>query len=156
MLVALTGCLSSAPDDPKLWLIPADTRLVVSSVTVASPYDGTRFVVLRGDGSVAFDGCNSFAARPGMLLRSEVREKYKAPRLIVRRLALDCREAGRRDAYVQLALESDGEELVRAEFAAPTADGDYSAAFASAFRGAAEKLASARREVTAKTEAENR
>ena len=136
----LAGCLSSAPEDPKAWLIPADTSLVVSSVTVASPYDGTRFVLLREDGSVAFDGFNVFAARPAALLRTEVREKYKAPRLIVRRLALDCRGENRREALAELALESDGEELARAEASVPTADGDYSKAFAEAVRSAAEKL----------------
>ena len=141
-LVLFAGCFSSAPTPPVAWNIDADTALAVSSVTVNSPYDGTRFVVLRPDGSVAFDAFNVFSARPVSLVRASVLQDPEGPELVVRRLALDCRKEGERLALVELQLRTSQSSLGRAEASVPTADGDYSKAFSAAFAAAASKLAS--------------
>ena len=139
-LPVLAGCLSSAPRPATNWLLEPKVESRVAAVSVAVPYDGTRFAVLRADGSVAFDAFNGFAAKPAALLKAAVVCPHAKGEVIVRHLALDCRRAGRRDALVDLLLLVDG-RVSAGSAAVETADGNYSAAFAKAFESA---LAAAR------------
>lgn len=127
-LFALAGCLSSAPQPPVNWLIETAQLPRFSAVSVAAPYDDGRLPVLRVDGSIAFDPCNAFAARPSQLLRNALTADREAPFLFVERLALDCRAAGRRDAVAEVSLTVGGRTF-SGSARVPTADGDYSAAF---------------------------
>lgn len=134
----------------------------VASVAVRAPYDGTRLAVLRSDGTLAFDAYNAFAAAPAQMLRGAVQDAVEASgafsRVVpansvaacdmtlettVTRLALDCRNEGRRDATVEVSLLlSRGRDVVaaaRAEGKAPTGDNDYSAAFSRALARAVGK-----------------
>lgn len=142
LLIALlaAGCLSSAPKAPKYWTIHADTDLKVSEISVAAPYDGQRFAVLRPDGSVAFDGFNSFCARPVQLVDASVNIDYTAPTLFIRKLALDCTVKGERKAVVELWLGEDPQTAVQGVGISDAADGNYSRAFTEAFELAADKL----------------
>lgn len=138
--LALVGCLSSAPKAPTSWVIEADTGCAVSSVEVIAPYDGVRFVVMRKDGSVAFDGMNVFAARPASLLRGALRSDPAGPVLYVRRLALDCTKEGERRAVAELlAVTRDGNEFLAAA-SVDASDGNYSRAYGKAFADAVGKL----------------
>jgi len=87
--------------------------------------------VLRSDGSIAFDPRNSFAAAPGSIIKDAVVGRGGEGSLFVRRLALDCRAEGRRDAVVSLEIVS-GNRASKGNAAEPTADGNYSKAFSSA------------------------
>ena len=136
----LAGCLSSAPKAPKYWTVNADTNLKVSEVSVAAPYDGQRFVVLRPDGSVAFDGFNSFSARPVQLIDAAVCIDYSAPTLFVRKLMLDCSVKGERKAVVELWLGEDPQTSIQGVGISDAADGNYSRAFTEAFVLATDKL----------------
>ena len=128
----LAGCLGSAPKPPVSWTIDIDTDVKVAFATVCAPYGGQRFAVLRPDGSVAFDPCNAFAASPGSILKDAVVGRKGEGSLFVRRLALDCRAEGRRDAVVSLEIVS-GNRAGKGEAAESTADGNYSKAFSAAF-----------------------
>lgn len=114
---------------------------------------------MRSDGSVAFDPCNSFAAHPAALLKGPAQDVLSASgvfgrvispgsaassgislELTVTKLALDCREKGRRRAVAALTLAAVGNRRVLAsaggECSVPTDGGDYSAAFSTAFANA--------------------
>ena len=136
----LAGCLSSAPKAPKYWTIDADSDLKVSEISVAAPYDGQRFAVLRPDGSVAFDGFNSFSARPVQLIDAAVCIDYESPTLFVRKLALDCTVKGERKAIVELWLGEDPKTSVQGVGSSDAADGNYTRAFSEAFVLAADQL----------------
>lgn len=136
----LAGCLASAPKAPKYWNIDADSDLKVSEISVAAPYDGQRFVILRPDGSVAFDGFNSFSARPVQLIDASVCIDYGSPTLFVRKLALDCTVKGERKAVVELWLGEDPQTSVQGVGISDAADGNYSRAFSEAFESATDKL----------------
>lgn len=138
--VLVAGCLSSAPKSPKYWTINADSDLRVSEISVAAPYDGQRFVILRPDGSVAFDGFNVFSARPVQLIDAAVNIDYAEPTLFVRRLALDCTRKGERKAVVDLWLGEDPKTAVQGSGVSDTADGNYTRAFSEAFEMAADQL----------------
>lgn len=140
MALAGAGCLSPAPKAPKYWNINADTDLKVSEISVAAPYDGQRFVVLRPDGSVAFDGLNVFSARPVQLVDAAVCIDYASPTLFVRRLALDCTRKGERIAVVDLWLGEDPVTSLQASGASDAADGNYTRAFSEAFVNAVTQL----------------
>lgn len=128
----------------------------VSRVEVRAPYDGRSLAVLRPDGSLAFDSFNAFAATPASILVGAAVDALSASgaaasvigphsiasaqmsmEVTVTRLALDCRKDGARDASVALSIALlDGRRLVsvaEAEGGAATPDGNYSAAFSSAF-----------------------
>lgn len=143
LVPALAGCLGSAPKPPVNWTIDIETGSKVAFAAVCAPYGGQRFAVLRADGSVAFDPCNSFAASPGSIIKDAVVGRRGEGALFVRRLALDCRAEGRRDALVSVEIIS-GDRVGKGEAAEPTADGNYSrafsAAFAKAYAAAAEGL----------------
>ena len=101
----LVGCLGSAPKPPVTWTIDVESDAKVAFAAVCAPYGGQRFAVLRSDGSIAFDPRNSFAAAPGSIIK---------------------------DAVVSLEIVS-GNRASKGNAAEPTADGNYSKAFSSAF-----------------------
>ena len=146
------------------WMPGGDTAAVSprfglvrpSLVVVRAPYDGSRIAVLRPDGSIAFDAFNVFAASPAALLRGAVGDVLSASgefagvldaassanaqylaEVTVRRLALDCRKEGRRDACVDLTFTLlEGRRPVATKSASasePAPLGNYSAAFSAAF-----------------------
>lgn len=170
VLVLLQGCLASAPKRPVQWLVePVDSsngsRVTTSAtarlsrLTVLPPYDGTAIAVLRADGSIAFDGCNAFAAAPSALLANAViaalRREYPTVlfggatgadvscEVMVRKFALDCRVPGRRVARVELTVNrlSGRPQTVRVQDGtgeSDAADGNYSRAFSQALAAAME------------------
>lgn len=131
----LAGCLAAAPGRPAYWTLEIGSARRVASATVCAPYSGQRLAVLRPDGSVAFDPCNSFAASPSAIVRDALVARGAEGVLSVRRLALDCRKTGRRDALVELEVTSGG-RVSSGSASEPTADGNYTAAFSRAFERA--------------------
>jgi len=132
LAAALSGCLGSAPKAPVNWTIDVDAEAKASFVAVCAPYGGQRIAVLRPDGSIAFDPGNSFAASPSAILKDALVARGGKGAVLVRRLALDCRTAGKRDALVELELAV-GDRSARGAASVPTPDGNFSAAFSSAF-----------------------
>ncbi len=132
---ALAGCLGSAPQPPVNWTIDVKTDAKVAFATVCAPYGGQRIAVLRPNGSIAFDPYNAFAASPGAILKDAVVARGGKGALFVRRLALDCRATGRRDAVVELEI-TDGKKTAKGSAFESTADGNFSAAFSRAFESA--------------------
>ena len=129
----LSGCLVSAPPQPKSWIVSAPrkpslevnvTKVArLGSLSVAAPYDKPAMAVRRKDGSLAFDAYNVFATSPSALLRSPLAalltEGGRFGRIlpssstartgttveaVVNDLSLDCREEGRRIARVSISL----------------------------------------------------
>ncbi len=170
LLPCLTGCLAPAPTPPENWTIEcaelprhanarSDETVRLAQVSVRAPFDGRQFVVLRPDGSLAFDAFNGFAAPPAALIRGAAEDAIAASgafarvvaanspssariaiELCITRLALDCREEGRRKAVVALSLTVlDGrtvQSVLHGEASHPADDGNYSAAFSRAFADA--------------------
>lgn len=128
-------------------------------LTVRAPYDRPALAVLRNDGSIAFDPANSFAATPAAMLKGTALDVITSTgifplavehassaatknslEIAVTQFALDCRTQGLRTASVAVKVmlleghnvvavaEGDGETLAK--------DGDYSAAFSTAFTSA--------------------
>ena len=128
----LAGCLGSAPKPPMNWTIDIESDAKVAFAAVCAPYGGQRIAVLRPDGSIAFDPCNAFAAAPGSIIKDAVVGRKGEGSLFVRKLALDCRAEGRRDAVVSLEIVS-GDRVGKGEATELTSDGNYSAAFSRAF-----------------------
>jgi len=165
----LAGCLS-APPHPRNWtMAPAAARVLhaaapahdvsvrLAHLTVRPPYDQTRLVVLRADGSLAFDAYNVFAAPPAGLLRGpafDILEASGVFRRVIRsasaadaqntleieveELALDCRASDLRTARVRVAVtmlaKRDVRFAVRGEAAVEVAQpSNYTAAFSEAF-----------------------
>lgn len=166
------GCLSSPPKAAVNWTLDFHSDAVgrdasaqgdfltsgpvrLSQITVRSPDSGTRLLVLRPDGSVAFDNYNQFAAAPGLLVRNVAEDALvssgRFPGVVgsssgistpyamevnITRLALDCRQEGRRDALVALnVMLIDNHKIVSTGFGeatVPAGDGNYSAAFSKA------------------------
>lgn len=138
----LTGCLSSAPAPATNWYIEVNASDKVASVNVVAPYNSNRLAVLRADGSVAFDPLNAFAASPAALISGQLISRQGVGTLTVMRLALDCRQPGKRLALVELRLDRNGQAAF-AKATVPTADGNYTAAFSAALeRAYADALAS--------------
>ena len=128
----LAGCLGSAPKPPVNWTIDIESDAKVAFAAVCAPYGGQRIAVLRPDGSIAFDPCNAFAAAPGSIIKDAVVGRKGEGSLFVRKLALDCRAEGCRDAVVSLEIVS-GDRVGKGEATELTSDGNYSAAFSRAF-----------------------
>ena len=128
----LAGCLGSAPKPPVNWTIDIEPDAKVAYAAVCAPYGGQRIAVLRPDGSIAFDPRNAFAAAPGSIIKDAVVGRKGEGSLFVRKLALDCRAEGRRNAVVSLEIVS-GERVSKGDATEPTDDGNYSAAFSRAF-----------------------
>ncbi len=163
------GCLSPVKHISKKWVIgeirgemskiadaPKRPSVKIARIEVCAPYDETSLVVMRSDGSVAFDPYNAFASAPSRLLSRAVydilessgfaetvldtKTSVQSPlkiEIIVTRLALDCRKPGRREASVCVMLrllESRNVLSVsHAEASAPTDEADYSKSFSIAF-----------------------
>ena len=123
----LAGCLGSAPKPPVNWTIDIEPDAKVAYAAVCAPYGGQRIAVLRPDGSIAFDPRNAFAAAPGSIIKDAVVGRKGEGSLFVRKLALDCRAEGRRNAVVSLEIVS-GERVSKGDATEPTDDGNYSAA----------------------------
>ena len=174
LLSVLAGCLSPVGDDVNYHTIdylpqaavrsaaPKYGALRISQILVRPPFDRAEFVVLRGNGTVAFDPCNEFAATPSLLLRGPVFDALNSSsiaaavvgsgslvrasrnaEILVTRLCLDCTKAGERTAVAELAVRivGDGEIVSIGKGAAniSAADGDYSRAFSQAVSAALEK-----------------
>ncbi|MBO7483476.1 MAG: membrane integrity-associated transporter subunit PqiC [Kiritimatiellae bacterium] len=171
------GCIGRAPHASVKWNVEIPSRSVlaaakakyglvrIAQVAVRAPYDGTRFAVLRADGSIAFDGGNAFAASPAAILRGASEDAVRASGLFtgvvhasssaavthsleisVTRLALDCREKGAREAVVDVSVTLlGGREVVAATrgTASVPAEADYTAAFSAAFASAISNALSA-------------
>ncbi len=128
----------------------------LASVSVRAPYDTTRIAVLRPDGTIAFDAYNLFAVAPSLVVRGAAEDTLAASgmfervipassqasasvavEVVVTAIALDCRNDGKRDAFVALtATLLDGRRIVASssqEGRAATSSGDFSAAFSRAF-----------------------
>jgi len=167
LLPAMCGCLST-PSLPECscWLIeyrggqktPASPKFGVtrlSQVIVNLPYGGTHVIVLKKDGTVAFDPYNTFAAQPTGLLKGPLVAAMKVSGLfsdviepgssavgtasvefVVSRLALDCRQEESRQAVVELLVRVQvGKEIVATatgEGVADATDGDFGTAFSRA------------------------
>lgn len=136
------------------------TRL--SLVAVRAPYDVRQLAVSRADSTLAFDGYNRFAAQPSQLLKGVAQDVLAASgrfksvvaatsaaaashvaELTVTDLRLDC-SGGTREAVagVSLMVLDRSREIVALVSGAgrcEAADGDYGAAFSSAFTLALEK-----------------
>ena len=127
------GCLTSAPPQPKSWIVSAQRKPAseinvsksarLGSLSVAAPYDKPALAVRRADGSIAFDAYNVFATSPSALLRSPLATLLEdggmfgrilpatsmartgtTVEAVVNDIFLDCREEGRRKAHVSLTL----------------------------------------------------
>lgn len=168
LALALAGCLSPAPREPSCWTVEAFPSAVeraekakwdsvrLGRVEVCAPWDARRIAVMRGDGSVAFDSFNVFAAEPAALLRRAAMETLsltglagtavltqssaafarRTLEITVTRLALDCRGEGRLASVALVATLLEGREAVaqvRAEATRDAASGDWSTAFSAAF-----------------------
>lgn len=167
-LVGLAGCLGGRDPEPRRWTIQAAGAgeeatakkqvwdvVRVARLEVAAPYDGLRLAVRRGDGTLAFDARNVFAASPATLLRIPTRDVLLASgkcravalanspvkatqvlEIVVDTLALDCRKENECNAEVSLsATLVEGRELVRTVKSAaviPTQK-DFTAAFSRAY-----------------------
>jgi uncharacterized lipoprotein YmbA len=178
VLPALAGCLSpSHPPEVACWNIEysapaapsaAEPRFGVarvSQVTVRAPYGAKSIAVLRGNGTVAFDPYNEFAAGVAQLLKGTVAEAMEKSGLFnavvgasssagsdvfaeatVTRLALDCREQGRRKAVADVCVMLvSGRDIVASASGSGTADaadGNYGKAFS---RAVSDALANALR-----------
>ncbi len=184
---ALAGCLSSAPKSATKWTIdgvktaatiealthsqdastsPAPIARL-AAVTVRAPYDTRHLVVLRPDGTVAFDPYNEFAAQPASLIRSAAEKASRDSGLFshviahnsianasctlewtVTRLALDCRENASKSALVELSILLTSSRDILAESVATASvpvspdQMDFTAAFSQAFSQAAAKALS--------------
>lgn len=134
-VLLLAGCLGPAPKVPAYWTIDVDSGAKAAFVTVCAPYGGQRIAVLRQDGSLAFDPANSFAASPAAIIKDALVVRGGRGAVMIRRLALDCRAAGRRDALVEIDYIL-GEKTGNGAASVPTADGNYTAAFSRAFEKA--------------------
>lgn len=178
VLPALAGCLSpSHPPEVACWNIeysapsapsaaePSFGVARVSQVTVRAPYGAKSIAVLRGNGTVAFDPYNEFAAGVAQLLKGTVAEAMEKSGLFnavvgasssagsdvfaeatVTRLALDCREQGRRKAVADVCVMLvSGRDIVASASGSGTADaadGNYGKAFS---RAVSDALANALR-----------
>lgn len=129
-----SGCLTSAPPQPKSWVVSASRKqkaevdlsktAKLGAITVAAPYDRASLAVRRADGSVAFDAYNAFASSPAALLRTPLATLLGGSgcfglvvpssgttvrtgttiEAVIDDISLDCREQGSRVARVSLSL----------------------------------------------------
>ena len=166
LIPLLSGCLSASAPRVTQWLLEyggpvKETRLTkyevgrVSQVQVRSPYNEVGILVLRADGSVAFDPYNEYAANPTAMLKGLVFDAMDASGLfgtvvtssssvksqalaevLVSRLALDCRQEGARRAVASVRVRliaDDGKALyVQGDGEADAKDGNYGAALSNA------------------------
>lgn len=170
VLPLLAGCLASTVTPPTYWPLDYTGPVVSAKapkygvarslpVVVRSPYASAQIAVLRADGTVAFDPLNEFATTPANLLRGPSQDAVAASGLFrevvgsesiavadvsvevtVVRLALDCREEGKRKALVELCLRIlRGHEIVASVKGTGKIDadnGNFGSAFSVAFERA--------------------
>ena len=178
-LPVLSGCLtSSRPSEVACWNIeyaaktatPAEASprfgvVRVAHVSVRAPYDTKSISVLRGDGTVAFDPYNEFAAGVARLIKGTVAEALEKSghfksvigssssagsdvfaEVSVTKLALDCRTQGKRkavaDINVMLVASRDIAAISMGSGEADADDGNYGAAFSRAVSDALAKAIS--------------
>ena len=177
LLPLIAGCLTSRVPEVSCWNLEysgekrapdAGARFGmarVSQILVRAPYASTSLVVLRANGTVAFDPYNEFAAGVVPLLKGvvfdavEASGRFKAVveatssasaaslvEVTVSRLALDCRTEGSRRAVAELLMRVvDGRAIVASANGsgeADAADGNYGAAFSRAVSQALSEAAS--------------
>ena len=167
----LAGCLTSSPTERADWNVEctgAALRVAekakfgvvrLSLVELRAPYAVRDIAVLRANGSIAFDPCNSYAAAPVQLLKGVALEAMARSGLFssvvgagssadsdveaevaVTRIALDCRKEGSRRAVAALSVRLvSSHRLVAYVEGVGSADAsgqDYSAAFSAAVTAA--------------------
>ena len=167
----LAGCLTSSQPERTDWNVECAASALKASekpkfgvarlslVELRSPYAVREIAVLRANGSVAFDPCNSYAAAPVQLLKGAARESLERSGLFravvgagstvdpdvdveveVSRLALDCRVENSRRAVAALTLRLvRRHQLVVSATGAGSADAsgpDFSAALSAALTSA--------------------
>ena len=167
-LALLAGCLTASPPERTDWNIECTDRAAQVAdkpkfgvarlilVELRAPYNVREIAVLRSNGSIAFDPCNSYASAPVQLIKGAALESlarsglFKAVvstgssaeadvdvELAVTKLALDCREEGVRRAVAALSLRivrSHG--IVDIVTGSGAVDATQSADFSSAFSSA--------------------
>jgi len=166
-MAMLAGCLSSGTPAATEWTVAVEKGAVrhvaapkfgvarLLLVDVRAPYAGREIAVLRGDGSVAFDPYNTFAATPLRLMTGGALDALAGSGLFsavveagssadsdvdvevaVLRMALDCRVEGSRRAVVALSVRLVRSHRIVAyaigEGACDAGSGDYSASFSAA------------------------
>ena len=150
------GTLARKEKSPKFGV----TRL--SQIAVRAPYDGRQMAVSRADHTIVLDPFNRFAAQPALLLRGVAQDLLTdsglfrtvvpttsaaavahVAELTVTDLRLDCagaeREAVAGVTLLLLDRNRDIVALVSGDGRSSAADGDYWAAFSTAFTFALEK-----------------
>lgn len=168
----MAGCLGTVSLSETTYWVPSaavsPSVTVISSVRpparlanlmVRAPFDTKNFVVMRANGSVAFDPYNLFAAPPAAVFRGLAVDVLResgtfeevlpagtsattplALEVSVDRLALDCREQGARTATATLSLSvlshHEVTALVVGTGTADAASGNYASAFGEAFAAA--------------------
>ena len=138
---------------------PAFGEVRLALVSVRAPYDVKSLVVLRPDGSVAFDPYNQFACAPSALIKGAALDILRGSglfkgvlpavttadvphslELTVEEFALDCRKAGERAATARVTLALlEGRKVLMArhgEASCEVGTGGYSAAFGAALTAA--------------------
>ena len=167
LMPLLAGCFTSTVTPPTYWPLDYTGPVASAKtpkygvarslpVVVRSPYASAQIAVLRADGTVAFDPLNEFATTPANLLRGPALDAVAASGLFrevvgsesiaaadvsvevtVSRLALDCREEGKREALVEMNLRIlRGHDIVSSVKGAGKVDansGNYGSAFSAAF-----------------------
>ena len=170
LVPACAGCLTAYTPAIARWSIECSGRGVASesakfgvarpsSVVVRAPYNDELMVVLRADGSVAFDPLNLFASTPAAMLKGVVFDSMVRSGLFksvvstssvasseifveveISKLALDCRQEGQRNAVAAISVRVlDGREIVAESSGAGSFDastGNYGAAFSGAVSSA--------------------
>ena len=166
LIPVLSGCLSASAPKVTQWLLEykgpvRTTRLPkfevgrVSQALIRSPYNATGIVVLKADGSMAFDPYNEYAANPVAMLKGVVFDAMDASGLfdsvvnpssavkaqamaevLVTQLTLDCRTEGNRKAVASVRVRLipvEGQPVhAQGEGTADAKDGNYGAALSSA------------------------
>ena len=180
-LPLLAGCLSNAPRAATNWTLePLQTSSAIAaknmlslhsstnlpivrlgSINVCEPYNTRHFVIIRPNGSFAFDPMNEFAATPSLLIRSTAENAARTTGLFshvithnsmananqtlelsISRLAIDCREKNERRATISLSLLLSSARAILAQTSAtasvliPDDQMNFSEAFSKAFEEA--------------------
>lgn len=170
LIPPLVGCFTSRVQPVSYWPVeykgsaatapsPKFGVTRVLPIAVRAPYGTRSMTVLRADGTVAFDPLNEFAALPSQLAKGVLVDALAASGLcrdivdtgsiatsdisvevLVERLALDCRQEGRRTAVAEVVVKVlTGHSIVSSVKGSGTsdaADGNYGEAFSGALSSA--------------------
>ena len=121
-----SGCLSVSAPRATYWMISAPPGGTYAA-TIDAPFNTPKLVVLRADGSVAFDAYNCWAATPSSLIRTE-------KPILISTLALDCTKEGHVEALVVISSPKYSEGRV------PLEGHSISQAFTEALKNAVDGL----------------